>query len=635
MADYIFSLGLIPVQEFIAEARRSRDLRAGSAMLSWLMSKVLEKLEKEVEAKVIIPHPGALEPFKGKKFPEILKQVKYSIPNRASGYCTADSIEKLKSVFSALPEQCLQKSWNELFQDAFRHYNPFREIAGSEQHQQKLRNAFANSPDCPIQLIWVAREVQSGKNNARDLEDIRRLYDDIKRTRPILPWNGKPIPKCDQCGRREIFAPEDTFKKAWEWWQKQVKEHPSVKKGIRIEEGERLCLVCLAKRFAAYLDDSGKRFPSTSEVASRVWRSRIEKEPELAPLLNDLERETARLRGMSFEDPESLYYRRSLQKWGKPKKPEDDIEKQIGEIKKAKSALTQKLKTGSFEIKEEPSNYLAVLMFDGDNMGLKIAGKPEELPEKLHRFSAAIIAKYDEQNAGKSAQVFYIGGDEGLLLAPIETALQTAIEIRNLFAEVVGGDCTLSMGMAIFDRQRPLGGAIRLARRALETSKTLEDKNALTITIQTASGNEFSSTAHWGASWDRISNALQLIAGLSEKGKLSMGWAFEVENFLHSLPNPLPQRWGEPLFRKAVESEVRRITLRKLQIPSGAPAEKKTGRKDIWEDQLLGRQWFDDPAAGQGVARLSNQLHVIAFLCRESAYQAEYLSEQKEEGEIL
>lgn len=635
MADYIFSLGLIPVQEFIAEARRSRDLRAGSAMLSWLMSKVLEKLEKEVEAKVIIPHPGALEPFKGKKFPEILKQVKYSIPNRASGYCAADSIEKLKSVFSALPEQCLQKSWKELFQEAFQHNNPFPQIAGSEQQRESIQKAFANPPECPIQLIWVIQAVADNKNKARDLERIRQLYDDVKRTRPIIPWNGKSISKCDQCGRREIFAPEDTFKKAWEWWQKQVKEHPSVKEGIRIEAGERLCLVCLAKRFAAYLGDSGKRFPSTSEVTSRVWRSKIEKEPELAPLLNDLEREMGRLRVMRFDDPESLYYQRSLQKWENSKGLAKEIESQIGEIKKVKSALAKKLKSGSFEIKEDPSNYLAVLMFDGDNMGLKIAGKTGELPEKLHRFSAAIIEKYDEQNAGKSAQVFYIGGDEGLLLAPIETALQTANEIRNLFAEVVGDDCTLSMGMTIFDRQRPLGGAIRLARRALETSKALEGKNALTITIQTASGNEFSSTAHWGASWDRVSNAVQLIAGLSEKGKLSMGWAFEVENFLHSLPNPLPERWGDALFRKAVESEVRRITLRKLQLPPGPPAEKKTRRKEIWEDQLLGRQWFDDSAAGQGIAPLSNQLHVIAFLCRESAYQAEYLSEQKEEGEIL
>ncbi len=49
MADYVFSLGLIPVQEWIAQARRSRDLRAGSVFLWHVMAKVLARLERESE----------------------------------------------------------------------------------------------------------------------------------------------------------------------------------------------------------------------------------------------------------------------------------------------------------------------------------------------------------------------------------------------------------------------------------------------------------------------------------------------------------------------------------------------------------------------------------------------------------
>jgi hypothetical protein len=33
MTTYVFSLGLLPVQEWIEKARRSRDLRAGSVLL--------------------------------------------------------------------------------------------------------------------------------------------------------------------------------------------------------------------------------------------------------------------------------------------------------------------------------------------------------------------------------------------------------------------------------------------------------------------------------------------------------------------------------------------------------------------------------------------------------------------------
>lgn len=45
MATYVFSLGLIPVQEWIAEARRSRDLRAGSVFLCHVMARLLTDLQ--------------------------------------------------------------------------------------------------------------------------------------------------------------------------------------------------------------------------------------------------------------------------------------------------------------------------------------------------------------------------------------------------------------------------------------------------------------------------------------------------------------------------------------------------------------------------------------------------------------
>ena len=46
MERLVFSLGLIPVQEWIAQARRSRDLRAGSVFLWHTLARVLARLEK-------------------------------------------------------------------------------------------------------------------------------------------------------------------------------------------------------------------------------------------------------------------------------------------------------------------------------------------------------------------------------------------------------------------------------------------------------------------------------------------------------------------------------------------------------------------------------------------------------------
>jgi hypothetical protein len=206
--------------------------------------------------------------------------------------------------------------------------------------------------------------------------------------------------------------------------------------------------------------------------------------------------------------------------------------------------------------------------------------------------------------------------------------VKTALDLRNIFmahVNKIGKDITLSMGVAVFDRQRPLGGAIQLSRQGLRKSKEMKGKNALTIAIQTASGNEFFVSSQWGTSWVRIQNAIELINGTNPNAMLSMGWTYEVEAFLQSLPN----RWGEPEFRKAVEDEVKRITFRKLKIFSAETSEKRMRRKkNIWETLLCGRDWFNITMINQPVEAISNQLHLIAFLCRESTYQTENFSER-------
>jgi hypothetical protein len=54
----VFSLGLIPVQEWIAQARRSRDLRAGSVFLWYTMARVLARLEQpDFAAEIWLPRP--------------------------------------------------------------------------------------------------------------------------------------------------------------------------------------------------------------------------------------------------------------------------------------------------------------------------------------------------------------------------------------------------------------------------------------------------------------------------------------------------------------------------------------------------------------------------------------------------
>lgn len=79
MADYVFSLGLIPVQDWIAQARRSRDLRAGSVFLWHTLAKLLTRLEGEstrlgaVEIWTPEPPPRGFEGLARLSFKEALR----------------------------------------------------------------------------------------------------------------------------------------------------------------------------------------------------------------------------------------------------------------------------------------------------------------------------------------------------------------------------------------------------------------------------------------------------------------------------------------------------------------------------------------------------------------------------------
>lgn len=616
MPKYLFSVGLIPVQEFISEARRSRDLRAGSAILSWLMSRMLLHLVDAKRAEVLIPHAGALDLFRGIEFSKTLSIVEYSLPNRASGFIESTDVDQ---VFNELWEECIQANWRALFQAFFEESDYPKRAMGN--YRTSFVESFQKAARCPIDLIWVAQTSEAGRDQRWHLAMIDQFYDNVKRTRPIREWSGKVVGKCDQCGKREALGPDSDYDTWWNW-HKALREEKWVKNGARLDPGERLCIVCFTKRFLGYAGD--RAFPSTSEIAAASWVQQLKKstDPELLTLFH---------RYRTFQekadtgDAEIYYHKRSLEK---RLAQEDDAQarEQLGGLRKARFELVQRIKgRPASNLKPEPSNYLAVLTFDGDSMGKMMKLHfDKKLPELLLEFAGKVRGNLMPTTTGHIAEIFYLGGDEGLILVPIEAAIKVALDVNKLFHETVnqtaGIDTTLSMGLTVFDRERPLGGAIRLAHEALKNkAKKLEGKNSLSITIQTASGNEFSTTASWrGDFWKRVDNAIKLINGEIPDVRLAMGWTYEVEAFLQTLPH---DRWGNADFSHAVRDEVKRITLRKLRINSRESVKERRQKKvDTWENLLAGDTWFGLDVKYQDVRTFSNALHAIAFLCRESGY---------------
>jgi len=75
-----------------------------------------------------------------------------------------------------------------------------------------------------------------------------------------------------------------------------------------------------------------------------------------------------------------------------------------------------------------------------------------------------------------------------------------------------------------------------------------------------------------------------------------------------------------PSIQTPVTAEVKRIVFRKLDVPEKSEAKKSDKRQEIWR-KLKGAEWFRG-LDNQEREHLSNQFHLIAFLARESQFQA-------------
>lgn len=627
MQNYVFSIGLIPVQEFIAEARRSRDLRSGSGILSYLMVQILKSIKEDLDAKIIVPVEDSFINKFNKGLVEFINHADYSIPNRASGYCVEKDDEDLKTVFARIQNDHVDKFWEN-------HLINFKNDL-KEKVEKDIKKYFGDirlTAELPFHLIWIAIPVDSdfegrkkGGKVEEDLRKIGELFDNVKNTRPIKQWtNGATIGKCTQCGKREAICPQNIkndFQSWWKWYQRVVK-HPDINIGFKFQKTERLCDLCVFKRLLSYESTNGK-FPSTNVIAIKHWFKILSEN-----WTNELNVKYAcfeELFNIIRDDQELVFY----------KKDHKDIIKRIKELNLNLDEVKIKRKFKDFfeevekvingkmlPISSNPSNYLSVIVYDGDDMGKNMPDNWQILPVKLFKFQKE-VQKIIEQN---DAEAFYTGGDEGLILCPIETTLRLAIEIREEFDKLIridGHKITLSMGIIIFDRSRPMGTAIRQAQQLLdqikkETKKDKERKNALAIGVQTASGNHWFFRAHWGADWDRIEKALVNIS----KGALSKGWAFDMEEFARSMPEDVME--NEDL-RNAMISELKRISWRKFDHKQDALLKTKKTKEDafklFWRENsyshaLNGDNWLSNLKDYEDLQLWANQFHLIGFLSK-------------------
>jgi CRISPR-associated protein Cmr2 len=611
-----WSLSLVPVQAWIAEARRSRDLLAGSAILAWLMARLIRSLEA-AGATDLEPRfaPEVLGAFDG-SLSDVLQRERlaYGVPNHVKGRMP-ETAEAAARVLAGLEPE-LAAGWQSLREEV-------REVA-SRNAAELWRQVGADvlAAPCPFQLVWCVEP-------SADFAAVDRLFSATKRARIVAPHVGKPIPKCSQCGRREAAGPPVLAD--WRKYRQKLEALSEVQRGLRIEASETLCDVCTLKRLAGYL--SPQAFASTSAVAARDWLFEVRRRDDLCALLEALDRATERVPGLepSWADRAPLLFERTVRReLAAANRLEDpQREEALRLVEQRRQELAQGIRSQPTDERAAsarlpsptPPDYLAVVAFDGDDMGRWARELPQALSARVAKFQELVASQVDRENVDPaesvlaSVQSFYLGGDEGLLLAPAGRVLELAAEIRSLWSEVVqegqNEGPSLSVGVAIFDRERPLGPAILLAHQALVSSKQLDGKNGLCVSVATASGSRWSAVRGWQGGWGWARTATAALRA----GRLARGWPHDVERFLRAVPGAAWE--GDRDAHRAILEELRRITLRRI-APRRRAVDPEQGRRAageaLWRELLDGGLGWEQVPSREAREALAEQLHVVAFL---------------------
>lgn len=486
MSEHLILIAVGPVQDFIAAARKLRDLWFGSHMLSEL-SKTVARALRDTDCELI--------------FPGIQSDADLT---QGSGFAVVNKI--LARVPSHLNPAEIAKNAESSMRDLIHEYAEKALInakkIGIRIDDNQFREQILDIGE--FYAAWVPlTDYAESRDRLESLMAGRKALRNFKEP----TWCGKGRHKSSLDGARETVIGE---------------KHPE-KIGL-LKNGERLDTIGVIKRF--YPLGKSPHFDDLSDIAIIPYLQRIEQCPQAKEALAGLENECRNTdweKGVAakrhtnvgffsdlfFEDPRS-----------------DSVSPEIGK------ALQSLQKTAD----SKPGAYAAVLVGDGDHMGLAIDKIPtieghQTFGRYLSEFSCeagVIVAKHQ-------GSLIYSGGDDVMAYLPLNAFAECCYELQDSFkklmakalAEInvaVPNPPTFSAGVAIVHHSCPLSRAHELARSAEKMAKAEGGRDALAIIQDKRSGAPRPALGKWGQCYPDLQSMVQLFC----EGKLPATFAYDL-----------------------------------------------------------------------------------------------------------
>ncbi|MCP4185408.1 MAG: type III-B CRISPR-associated protein Cas10/Cmr2 [Hyphomicrobiales bacterium] len=562
-----FTLG--PVQGFIADARRVRDLWAGSFLLSWLSGQGMvalveagKKTGRKADDIIIFPSVShdrlftAIQELRNGDQPEYSPYVG-SLPNRFKA-----DVTDISGNPAQICEQAIADSWGRLADSVWDHFLEKEVAVLGKGKKIAVRAIWDRQVGNFWDINWVTGDDPQDGSDAQWLDKRKNWRSHF----PLDDQGKAQVEEGDLCrlmgcyqelsGHPRIGGKESQ-QKFWDLLREQEYLHvPSGKKrrlsNLNIGDDERLCAIALIKRLFPLIakdvigwQPGGENlniinWPSVSYIASVPWLKVIDKQGIDGAVLSEAadgqklksykgETET-RLFGLppaSLYDLDGhLFHEDGVRLWVK----ENLKSKTDDQRNAALDALLSALKGIRKETGKPASEFYAILQMDGDQIGKLLRDFPNTVKDGLALFTAMVTEYFDPVNSEKNpgnGVLIYAGGDDVLALLPLDSAIEAAVALQQKYGEAfkkaVPGNLdkkganpvnfTMSASIIFAQYKIPLSAVLKKSHSCLDKiAKEENGRNSLAIAVMKPGGIAFDWVSCWNTKEDVPISALNEIA---------------------------------------------------------------------------------------------------------------------------
>ncbi|GAB6178136.1 hypothetical protein JCM16814_30270 [Desulfobaculum senezii] len=540
MAKKYFHFSIGPVQRFVAQSRRTRDLWAGSYVLSWLIAHAMRTAQCE-GGQIVGPYvdDDALKAFVDTAYDGPRPRFG-QLPNHFTVNLGDVEGNRVREV-AELAAQAVRGAWKHLAGCVYEYIEP---AVVADSHSAKIKDLWDRQIDEFGEIHWAVSDTPSSSIlHQRKAWRVPSASDEC----------GDP---CSVMGSYQELSTYDraqdgkvAFKAQKRFWEcARTQAAYGGKKGISpfdLPEFDRLCAVALVKRLFPMLakDDERllgytlnvKHWPSTAHLAAFEFTEKL-KGVDLGGELENYpklvfraakEVPGATLRGAfcgvceqegdaTFENLGGEYYFESalLNSWTR-----NAFSMRNGGEKgdALANGLAKQLRALCDKAGGHPSPFYAVLLMDGDHLGnlfhSKNADEARNISQQLAKFCGGVSSVVGERHG----HAIYTGGDDVLALLPVSTAVDAARQLRSLYRESLcseSSDATISAGIVFARFNVPLMDVIAEAHHTLDDiAKEEAGRDACAVTVL-KSGSD---NVCWRGKWGQVDAVLEAKKALEDE----------------------------------------------------------------------------------------------------------------------